>query len=93
MTKRLKKMPYAQARVTIDEKQIKLVSYVTEVIIIDKETGWVTVTGLYSTTTRRHISAFVKEYFPAGYDYYTVKDMYNKNYYFNIFTGDIKFKG
>ena len=59
--KKLSAMPYAQAHVEIDnEGNIYLFSYVTCVAsIVD---GWLTIHGLYSATTRRHICAFMKEY-------------------------------
>ena len=63
----LKKMPYAQARVRdysyIGRDMRVLQSYATDVIIVDD--GLMECTGLYSMTTRKHISAFLWEYYPA----------------------------
>lgn len=62
----LKKMPYAHAHVRdysdIGRDKRILQSYSTEVIIVDR--GVMECTGLYSMTTRKHISAFLWEYYP-----------------------------
>ena len=81
---KLEKMPYAQARVRrYDNGEILLVSYVTTVAAIDKD-GWLTVYGLYSNTTRRHLSAFAAEY--CGTDYYTLKTCYVDGLLYNVNT-------
>lgn len=85
--KKLSAMPYAQAHVEIHENAINLFSYVTLVAAIDKD-GWLTVYGLYSRTTRKHISAFMKEY--TGLDYYTAKQCYTDSLRINIHTGEIE---
>ena len=81
MVKSLRKMPYAQAQVRdyrdIGENLIVLQSYSTDVIII--RDGWLECTGLYSNTTRRHISAFMQEY-GNGYSYFDVKRAYEGHY-------------
>ena len=80
-------MPYAQATVIIDDNNnITLRSYATDVIYLDNE-GFLTVTGLYSMTTRRHIGAFMKEYTPC--DFLQAKKCYEGKYKFNIYTGEI----
>lgn len=85
--KKLTAMPYAQAHIEIDdENNIYLFSYITCVAHIDRD-GWLTINGLYSMTTRRHIGAFCKEY--ANCDYHTAKTIYNDNYKMNIYTGEI----
>ena len=84
--KKLTRMPYAQAHVEIHENAINLFSYVTLVAAIDKD-GWLTVYGLHSQTTRKHIGAFCKEY--ANCDYQTAKQIYNDGCKFNIHTGEI----
>ena len=81
----LKKMPYAQASVQILETgenfRCNLISYTTCVAhIIDG--GWLIVNGLYSATTRKHLSAFASEY--CNTDYYTLKKCYEKNLAYNI---------
>ena len=67
MEKALRKMPYAQAKIRdysdIGRDMRILQSYFTDVIIV--ENGIMECTGLYSMTTRKHISAFLWEYYPA----------------------------
>lgn len=86
MIKKLERMPYAQAHVEINENgNITLVSYTTVVAtIVD---GWLSVYGLYSQTTRKHISAFVREYTP--FEYSTAKALYEDNESINIYTGEL----
>jgi hypothetical protein len=85
--KKLTAMPYAQAHIEIDDQNnIHLFSYVTRVATIDHN-GWLTIFGLYSQTTRRHIGCFCKEY--ANCEYHTAKTIYNDNYKMNIHTGEI----
>ena len=60
--RKLRKMPYAQAKVLITPDETLLISYSTAVIIIRDNV--MRVTGLYSMTTRKHISAFMSEYYP-----------------------------
>ena len=84
---RLKYMPYAQAGVCFNNGTVELYSYVTKVAQID-EHGFLTVFGLYSMTTRRHISAFLREYAP-NLNYYDAKKCYNDNISMNIVTGEI----
>lgn len=87
MEKKLNKMPYAQAKVLImDNGNIILRSYYTDVAMIRSD-GWLTINGLYSTTTRRHISAFVKEY--ANISYQLAKDLCIKKMAYNIYTGEV----
>lgn len=62
-------------------------SYSTLVIYVDDD-GWLTVHGLYSTTTRRQISWFLNEYYPF-ISYFDVKCLYEKNQKFNVYTGEI----
>ena len=89
--KKLQNMPYAQAYVVIDEHGAKtLVSYTTEVVTIDP-LGWLTCTGTYSQTTRKHISYFMREY--TNLTYYHAKDAYENNYTINIYSREIQFLG
>ena len=86
--KPLKVMPYANAYVKkYDDGKIVLVSYTTEVIRIDAD-GWIECTGLYSATTRRHISRFMDEY--TDRDYYFAKKLYTDGIKFNLNTGEVK---
>ena len=87
MEKKLNKMPYAQAKVIImDNGNIILRSYYTDVAMIRSD-GWLTINGLYSATTRKHIGAFVKEY--ANISYQLAKDLYVKKMAYNIYTGEV----
>ena len=61
MTRPLIKMPYANAKVIEDGAMRHLISYTTHVASYNTATGEITVTGLYSATTRKHISAFAWE--------------------------------
>lgn len=86
--RKLSRMPYAQAQVkAYDNGDLVLVSYVTDVIIV--KDNWLTCTGTYSATTRKHISAFMREYFP-DLTYYTAKHCYENGYSVNVETGEIK---
>ena len=81
----LKTMPYAQATIISTENTLILRSYQTDVIIISD--GWMTCTGTYSQTTRKHISAFMKQ-FNFG-DYFLAKKLYTDNLKMNVYTGEI----
>ena len=80
-------MPYANAKVVICENGTTLISYTTPVATIDNQ-GWLTINGLYSMTTRKHISAFMREY--TGHDYQTAKRIYENHERFHIFTGEVE---
>ena len=87
MIKRLAKMPYAQAHVEIDDEgNATLISYTTPVCSLTRD-GWLTVYGLYSMTTRKHIGAFMQEY--AHQSYQTAKECYFGNHDINLFTGEV----
>lgn len=84
--KKLSKMPYANAHVEIDENgNIYLFSYVT--LVAQIENDLLTVFGLYSATTRKHISAFMREYTDS--DYSIAKHCYENNYSLNLSTGEV----
>ena len=87
--KKLKALPYGQAFVEIDKENncIYLWSYRTLVAKIEKD--WLTIFGLYSMTTRRHIGAFVKEYSGGLIGYQTAKAIYENNESLNIETGEV----
>ena len=86
MKTNLKSMPYAQATVIVENNEIVLRSYQTDVIIVTAD-GWLVCTGTYSATTRRHIGAFMREY---GYgDYYLAKMLYKDGLKMNIYTGEV----
>ena len=92
--KKLSAMPYAQAHVEIDAAgNIYLFSYITLVCILTYD-GWLTCTGTYSQTTRKHIAAFMHEYvsYPNGDcgSYYDAKRCFECGYRFNVLTGEIE---
>lgn len=73
--KKLERMPYAQAEVIIEDGGIFLKSYNTIVASIVE--GFFMVNGLYSMTTRKHLSAFAKEYANL-YDFSIIKEIAEK---------------
>ena len=75
----LKSMPYAQAKIRRDTNRVALISYATTVCEIVG--GVLVVHGLYSMTTRKHISAFMREF---GMDYYIAKECYERNVNFDM---------
>ena len=79
----LKAMPYAQAKVKRYPTHISLISYTTTVAEIIG--GVLIVRGLYSMTTRKHISAFVREY--CGIDFQTAKKCYENGLGYDLTTG------
>lgn len=81
--------PYGKASVVrYTDGTIKLTSYETDVVFLTPD-GWLTVTGLYSTTTRKHIMAFLREYAPTWVDFSTVKSLVVNGYKINLYTGEI----
>lgn len=88
MIKKLNGHEYAQACVRIyDDGTTVLQSYSTDVIVIDGN-GVMTVNGLYSRTTIKHIGWFMREY-GNGYNYYTAKFLYMNGDRMNLYTGEI----
>ena len=85
--KRLSHMPYASAGVVFNDNGTHLVSYTTLVCSIDNN-GFLSCTGTYSATTRKHIGAFLKEYAP-NLCYQDAKKCYEKSIAMNIHTGEI----
>lgn len=86
MIKKLKFMPYTQARVHTSPFRIWLQSYETCVAVLDGD--WLHINGLYSMTTRKHIKAFCKEY--CGFDDFNlIKTLVRGNLDFNIKTGEV----
>lgn len=83
----LKNHPYAKCCVTVDECGVRMFSYNTLVIKIDRA-GWLDCTGLYSMTTRRQISWFLREYAPQ-ISYQMVKQCVNDRMVINVDTGEV----
>lgn len=95
---RLKHMPYAQAgiinhvdaydghRFTGRIPGHTLISYDTIAATLTAS-GTLTISCLCSVSTRKHVSAFLREYCP-GITYQDAKAAYSGNYSININTGD-----
>ena len=88
MEKKLKEMPFAQARVRFNPMGCTyLQSYDTVVAVID-ELGCLVINGLYSMTTRKHIKAFCKEY--CGFDNFSlIKHLATNNVFYDFTTGEV----
>lgn len=85
--KKLSAMPYAQAHVEyIDAENVYLWSYNT--LVAEITNGWLTINGLYSATTRRHIGAFMREYVHDS-SYQLAKQLYYDRKSLDITTGEI----
>lgn len=81
---------YASTYVRIfDDDTVQLVSYTTTVIEITPE-GWLSVTGLYSMTTIKHIGWFMRE---RGMTYQLAKQLYKDNKEYNVYTGECRDRG
>ena len=88
MFKKLSKHPFANAKVEIldNGQRIYLHSYKTVVATLIG--GWLTINGLYSATTRKHISAFMQEYCHSTYQ--VAKHLYEEGLTFNIDTHEYR---
>ena len=79
--------PAAACRVVVfDDGLIALQSYSTYVIDIDRD-GWMTVHGLYSRTTIKHIGWFMRS---IGSNYYFAKNLYENRLQYNVNTGEYR---
>lgn len=78
---KLKSMPYAQATIRRTTNCITLTSYATDVAEI--RGGVLKVFGLYSATTRKHISAFARQF---GADYSIAKKCYTDKLGYDLVT-------
>ena len=84
--KKLKEIPYGNAFVEIvDNETYYLWSYQT--LVAKGEKNWLSVNGLYSMTTRRHIGAFVREY--CNLSFQTAKKLYSDGMMMDITTGEV----
>ena len=90
MERTLRKMPYAQAKIRdycdIGKDMRVLQSYATDVIVV--ENGYMKCTGLYSMTTRKHISAFLWECYP-GISFNKVKEIAGTDMKIDVMDGKI----
>lgn len=80
---RLKGHEQAQAHIIREGCNIELWSYSTKVLIYNTLNKTIECTGLYSDTTKRHISWFMNQ-FIAGFDYYDIKKSYLENKLLNV---------
>ena len=85
-------MPYAHAQIREyrekdgDGQNVDILqSYSTDVVEIDYDTCQITCTGLYSATTRKHISAFMRE---KGMNYSIAKNCALDESIYNFVTGE-----
>ena len=85
--KKLSKLPYGQAFVEIDDDNNNIYLWSYRTLVVKIENNVLTVNGLYSANTRRHISAFMSEY--TNCDYYTAKNCYLDNYSLDLSTGEV----
>lgn len=83
-TEKLREMPYAQAHIIRRPNAVILVSYATRVAAIVG--GQLICNGLYSQTTRRHISAFCRQF---GTNFQAAKACYELGVTMDIVTGEI----
>jgi len=85
--KTLKSHPYANCKIIITDEYIYLKSYNTIILKYCITDYTLSVSGLYSSTTRKHIGYWLKEVLP-GVSYSQVKKAYENNY--SIYTGGIR---
>lgn len=82
--KRLSGMEYAQAGIIYEPACEFLVSYETIVAELTAD-GWLTVYGLFSATTRKHLSRWGRLH---GVDYGILKRLYEREKSMNIYSGE-----
>lgn len=83
---------YASAYVWQDNDGYTLVSYSTCVAHLDND-GWLTVNGLYSATTRKHLGWFAKyvaRLANSTVTYYDMKRCYKDRQRYNVLTGEVQ---
>ena len=76
---RLKGHEHAQAHIIRSNNKIELWSYRTMILEYNTIEKTIHCTGLYSSTTRRHIGWFMDQFFNNKYNYYDIKYIYNNN--------------
>ena len=75
---------YANCEIVETDDYLYLYSYNTLVIKVEKENVNIYIHGLYSTTTRKHISWFIQQIFKGILDYKDIKKAYDKNCYIDL---------
>ncbi len=77
----------AAARIILhDDSSVSLLSYKTVVAYVSSD-GWLTINGLYSMTTRKHIGWFMKEY---DLDYATARALFENHQTMNVYTFEVR---
>ena len=91
-TRKLSYMPYAQAQIREYRKSDGddfnvdvLQSYATDVLVIDYDGHFIKCYGLYSRTTIKHISSFMRE---KGLNYFIAKNCVLDNKIYDFVTGE-----
>lgn len=88
MMKKIKGHESAQARINVCDNGAKeLISYNTRVLKLSAD-GWLQVYGLYSVTTRKHISWFMRG--QLGLSYQLARQLYDDNMIYNLNTGEFR---
>ena len=87
MTTTLKNHPYSKCFIIVDDAGVRMFSYKTMVIKIDRN-GWLDCTGTYSQTPRRQIRWFLREYAPM-ISYQMVKQCVEDRMVINVKTGEV----
>ena len=77
---------YAQAHMEPIKNGLALYSYTTRVATL--QDCWLRIHGLYSLTTRRHISWFMREI--GGFSFQLAKQLFEDNKELNIMTGEVR---
>ena len=84
--RRLPGMEYAQAGIIHEPGAELLVSY--ETVVAEKRAdGWIHIYGLFSASTRKHLSKWGKLH---NIPYNFIKDLYEKGLEYNIETGEVQ---
>lgn len=82
--RKLNTIPHGQVKVrAYDCGTVELISYATTVARLEQNDGWLEVYGLYSATTRKHLSAFMREY--CNCDYSVAKRCATTGEWYNIY--------
>lgn len=84
--RRLKRCPYGQCGIVNSNGNEFLISYATKVAEIDCD-GWLHVYGLFSATTRKHISFWLREH---NIPYSIAKGCVEDDMEYNVFTGEYR---
>lgn len=87
VNERLANMPCAQAGILKRKDGLQLVSY--ETIVCEIINDWLHVYGMFSRSTGKHISAFLKQFAPR-FGYYDAKRCAENDIEINVNTGETR---